>query len=156
MWTLFDHIKDLMEKRGTIDTKYSESETVQDFTKKKLLNVYELWELFESSSRIRNSLNFIRSFWEFSLLIEIQNFFKSLCIDDSDYQNIFKDVEFLSYDFDTYVSSFNALYSAVWLLEDKRYLSEMKATLDFLRKIDKSEFRPLSDEALRRKFSKNC
>ena len=151
MGNIFDHISDLLEKRGDKHSVSSDSEFVQNVTKKKILSVYELWELFESSSRIRNSLNFIKSFWEFSLFNEIKDFLKSLCVDDSEYQNIFENVVVSDDAFISYTSSFDTLFSAIRFLEDKRCLNEMKSILEFLKKIDKSSYRPLSEEALKRK-----
>ena len=153
MWSLFDHINNLLENRGDSSSVVKDSGVVQNFTKKKLLSVCELSELFESSSRIRNSLNFIKSFWEISLFNEIKDFFKSLCVDDLEYQDILKNVSVSGDAFDSYISNFNTLFSAVRLLEDKRCLNEINEILKFLKTIDKSNYRPLSDEALKRKLS---
>ena len=149
-------IQELLEKR---DICVSSSDTrvtagIEDNTQKALtLNVSEIREVMELSSRVRNSINFIRSFWDIQLIDEIFDFFVSLCAENPEYQEIFLEYETLNDPFDSYDSKCKVLLKGASFLRDNNRLSDIKNVIIFLKHLDKKDYEPLSDEALRRKLS---
>ena len=153
-WIIQNSIDKLMKNRENESPISKATDGIEDYTQKQIsINVGEIREVFDLASRARNSLNFIRSLWEVSLIDEIEPFFKSLCVDNSDYQKIFEDVPASLDSADNYFARCDALLKATSFLREYNCLSEVKEVVAFLKNLDKGDFRPLSDESLRRKLS---
>ena len=148
-------------------------------TCKQIINVTELKELYEVSSRIKNRLEALRSYWDDSLVTIIFDHLKCVLDDDADYQKIFVDdslvpiifdhlksfhdncVDYKEFFVDDLVSddvlrSYNMKYSifknAVVFLEEKGCLVELTEILDFLKSLGTWDGIPLTDDALRDKL----
>ena len=153
MWNIMETINKLLEERGTLESSPKNTEDIENYTARKIIDVATLRELIDKSSRVRKRLRAIRSYWDDSLVPIIYDHLKSFLVDDVDYQNLFV-LDSISDDaFDSYNLIYNIFNKAVRFLEDKKCLVEITESLNFLKGLDTWDSIPLTDEALKRKIS---
>lgn len=146
-------IQEMLENRVSKEPILRKTEGIEDYTNKKIMDVTSLNELFDKYRRVRIRLETLRSYWDVSLISKIDDHLKSFLNDDEEYQKFFEE-NLVSYDtFESYDSKFNVFYKVIRFLEDKRCLSELSELLKFLRDLDTWDYRPFSDEALKKKLS---
>lgn len=153
MWTIEQTITKLLEKRGNTESLPKHTDGIEDYTCKKIIDVTTLKELFDTASRVRNRLSLFRSYWDISLFSEIDNYLKNLSNSNFEYENFFDENLALDGTFDSYNSMYKCFCKVVRFFEDKKFLSDLKDFLIFLRSLDTWDNVPLSDDALKRKFS---
>ena len=153
MWTLEETIGRLLKNRETVEPVIRKTEGIEDYTSKQIFDVAKLKELFDVSSRVRNRLEALRSYWVVSFVSDIDDYLSSFCKNDAVYQDLFVKNDFPVVEFESYNLKYCVFYKAVRFLEDKWCLTELNEILKFLRSLNPWDTTPLSDDALKRKLS---
>ena len=149
-------IQEMLEKCGPIKPIVKETEVVEDYTTKQILDVTKLQELFDLSKRCRNRLDSLRSYWDISLVVPIANKLKTFLLHDKNYQSIFPE-NFGIIDpnngFESYNLNYDIFKKAVRFLENNKCFTKLTDLLNFLRGLKLDSDHPFSDEALKRRLS---
>ena len=153
MWTIEETINRLLMTREIAEPVVRKTDGIEDCTSKQIIDVVKLKELFDVSSRVRNRLEALRSYWVVSLVCDIDDYLSTFCKDDAGYQIFFIENQFPVVGFHSYNLKYSVFNKAVKYLEDKRYLFELNEILKFLRSLETWNTTPLSDEALKSRFS---